>query len=229
MFGTIPTHAFIILLLTFLLAGCDPQTRHQTLTFFFTGVPPLGEIEDPLTPSPITIPDTPSIVTSKFALFSHPIWESGTCSPCHDSSSRFKTPGSHKKSAKIFSIGGGMPGELLLPKTKICIRCHTDKTPIRAITENLWLHNTTARGDCLACHDPHQTKNKNTLRQSPVVLCLPCHNEGSFLITPVHQTEEGCLTCHNPHMGINKSILTKDYQEIKIPAAEVLKQGEMSW
>jgi predicted CXXCH cytochrome family protein len=229
MFGAISSHAFILLLLTFFLTGCDPQTRHQTLTFFFTGVPPLDEIKEQQKPAPTAPPDKQNDVASSPSLFSHPIWESDTCSPCHDSTSRFKIPGSHEKSVKIFRTGGGMPGKLLLPRTRICIQCHTDKTPKRAMTENLWLHNTTAKGDCLACHDPHQTKYKNTLRQQPAVLCLPCHKEGNFLITPVHQTEEGCLTCHNPHMGKNKNILSKDYKEIKIPAAKVPKLGKMGW
>ena len=225
------THTLMILFLTVSLTGCDPQTRYNTLTFFFTGVPPLDAVEEQppvLDPGPIAIPEKPIKVTPTL-LFSHPVWQAGNCSPCHDSTSIFKTPGLDGKSTKVFDTGGGMPGKLILPKTKICIQCHTDKTTMRALTENLWLHNTTAKGDCLACHDPHQSKNKKTLRQPTVVLCLPCHKEGHYLTTPVHQTEEECLACHNPHMGINKNLLTKEYKEIKIQALQVPDPKKSEW
>lgn len=94
------------------------------------------------------------------------------------------------------------------------------------MTENLWLHNTTAKGECLACHDPHQSSNSKTLLQPRAVLCLPCHKEGNYLTTPVHQTEEECLSCHNPHMGINKNLLTKEYKEIKKQAVQVSELGK---
>jgi predicted CXXCH cytochrome family protein len=206
------------------LTGCEPQTRHQALTFFFTGVPPLeeeskpvAEIKDQPTPPPVMIPDTPAPVAPQ-PLFSHPVWASGTCTPCHESTGTFSTPGVKRSPATVFKTGGGMPGgKLTLAKNEICTQCHRDKTAKRALADNLWLHNTTAKGDCLACHDPHQSNNEKTLRQPPSILCLPCHKEGKFLATPVHQKGEECLSCHNPHMGIDKNLLTKEYKEIKMP------------
>ncbi len=213
-------HTLMILLFAVPLAGCNPQTRHKALTFFFTGVPPLDAIEkQPAArePKPITTPEKPIKVTPA-RLFSHPVWQAGRCSSCHDTTATFMTPGLNGKSTKIFETGGGMPGKLILPKNKICLQCHTDKTPMRALEDNLWLHNTTAKGNCLACHDPHQSKHKSILRQPTAVLCLPCHKKGLYLTTPIHQTKKECLSCHNPHMGINKNLLTKEYKEIKIQA-----------
>jgi predicted CXXCH cytochrome family protein len=216
----------MIFLLTASLTGCEPQARHQVLTFFFTGVPPLEET-GPVTESKEQPTPPPAKILGKSAppapkpLFSHPVWAAGNCAPCHEGSGIFLTPGVNRKPTDVFDSGGGMPGKLTLTKNEICTQCHRDKTPQRALADNLWLHNTSAKGDCLACHDPHQSKNEKILRKAPSILCLPCHKESKSLATPVHQTGEGCLSCHNPHMGINKNLLTKEYKEIKMPVALV--------
>ncbi len=223
----VPAHIFIILFLTaLLLSGCEPQKQHQVLTFFFTGVPPLDENEEVVEDKNQSTPPAAKIIAKPAPeapkpLFSHPVWAAGTCNPCHETSGTFSTPGITKTQTKVFQTGGGMPGKLTLPKNEICIQCHKDKTSKRALIDNLWLHNTTAKGDCLACHDPHQSNNEKTLRQPPSILCLPCHKEGPFLATPVHQTGEECLSCHNPHMGLDKNLLIKEYKEIKSPVVLV--------
>jgi len=222
----VSAHIAMILSLTALLAGCEPQARHQVLTFFFTGVPPLdasesvAEVKEQPSPSPATILEKPAQAAPK-PLFSHPVWAAGTCNPCHESMGTFGTPGVKRTPATVFETGGGKPGKLTLPKNELCTQCHKDKTAKRAMTDNLWLHNTAAKGDCLTCHDPHQSNNVKTLRQAPSILCLPCHKEGKFLATPAHQKGEECLSCHNPHMGIDKNLLTKEYKEIKIPVVLV--------
>lgn len=219
-------HIFSMLLFTASLTGCEQKTRHQALTFFFTGVPPLektGQIAEVKEQPNLTsdkIPKKP-VQEAPELLFSHPVWASGNCTPCHEGTGTFLTPGVKRTTATVFKTGGGMPGKLTLAKNELCSQCHKDKKPQRALADNLWLHNTTAMGDCLACHDPHQSKNEKTLRQAPSILCLPCHKEGPFLATPVHQTGEECLSCHNPHMGIDKKLLTKEYKEIKVPVALV--------
>lgn len=228
----VSAHIFMILLFTTSLTGCEPHTRHQVLTFFFTGVPPLEEsepvakIQEQPTPPPAKILEKPGPAASQ-TLFSHPVWAAGTCTPCHESMSTFSTPGVKKTLTTVFESGGGMPGgKLTLAKNELCTQCHKDKTPKRALADNLWLHNTTAKGDCLTCHDPHQSNNAKTLRQAPAIICLPCHKEGKFLTTPVHQTKDECLSCHNPHMGINKNLLTKEYKEVKTPV--VLAPGDQN-
>ncbi len=220
----VSVHIIMILFLTALLAGCEPQARHQVLTFFFTGVPPLdeagsvAEVKEPPQPTHAKIPEKPTLNIQK-PLFSHPVWASGTCNPCHESTGTFSTPGVTRSPSTVFKTGGGKPGRLILAKNELCIQCHKDKTQKRAMTDNLWLHNTTAKGDCLTCHDPHQSNNAKTLRQAPSLICLPCHKEGKFLATPTHQKGEECLSCHNPHMGLDRNLLKKEYKEIKKPVA----------
>lgn len=220
----VPVHIAMLVLLVSSLAGCDPQTRHRTLTFFFTGVPPLQEqehteeISTPV-PSQTTANDKHTKIAQK-TLYSHPVWAAGSCNPCHENAGSFSTPGVEKRSAAVFSKGGGMPGgKLTRPKRELCTQCHTDKTPRRALVDKLWLHNTTAKGDCLACHDAHQSSHDKILLQPSAQLCLPCHKEGSYKETPAHQNDAACLLCHNPHMGVNKHLLTKEYREQKTNAA----------
>lgn len=217
-------HIVMCLLLTTVLLGCEPKDRQRLRTFFFTGVPPLEEtrqieeLKDQPSPEVIETKVTGSTET----LFSHPLWLAGACDPCHITTGTFRVPGIPKKSVLEFKTGGGMVGKLNLPKNKICTQCHADKAPQRALAENLWLHNTTAKGDCIVCHDPHQSKNPKTLRQPLARICtFPCHEQGKFMMTPAHQTKNDCLSCHNPHMGIDKKLLTKEYKEKKTVVATV--------
>ncbi len=205
------------LITTACFVACEQKTKHKVLTFFFTGVPELEE-KTP-TDDPEVLPTKPKKkmpLSSGQVLYSHPLWKKGACGSCHQTRSTFDIGGVKEKSIRSFSTGGGMPGLLILPKNKICTQCHKDKIPKRALAENLWLHNTTAKGECLACHDPHQSVYEKELRKSPAVICfLVCHEKGNYLSTLAHQTGEECLSCHNPHMGVNKNLLTKEYKEIK--------------
>lgn len=112
-----------------------------------------------------------------------------------------------------------MPGPLLAGKDKLCSSCHTDKTGLRAIKDQLWLHNPTAKGDCLACHDAHQSKYSGVLHKPADQICLPCHPADKLAGLPMHrQGNEPCLSCHNPHMGKDRRLLKLEYQEVKQPA-----------
>lgn len=222
--------------------GCAPQTRHDLLTFFFTGVPPLeapasdaaGQKRAEQIPSRRQEHDQsfgrhaavqPQADPAKAApqkprFYSHPIWYDGDCAACHQGSGifGFQAARQQKKPVgeRIFHGGGGMPGALLSPKEMLCTGCHTDKTGIRAIKEQLWLHNTTAKGDCLACHDAHQSGNPGVLRRPADQLCQTCHTTEKLAGIPMHRGgTEPCLSCHNPHMGKDRSLLTRDYREVR--------------
>ena len=242
----LPLYRFALLMTVILLsmatAGCSSQTRHEVLTFFFTGVPPLEETSSGDKSGPddavvvkhtqtqknstslknaAAVPEKPlPIVPEAPRLFSHTVWAEGECSSCHEGSDTFGfttvvKPGKSATS-KIFYAGGGMPGKLLQPKEKICLPCHKDKSGLRAIKDQLWLHNPVARGDCLSCHDAHQGKYQGVLRKSPDQLCSSCHPQTKLAATAMHRDEKApCLSCHNPHMGIDRSLLTKDYQEVE--------------
>jgi predicted CXXCH cytochrome family protein len=86
---------------------------------------------------------------------------------------------------------------------KVCLNCHSDKdaTQIKG-----HVHQPAAR-DCLTCHDPHASANKNQLLKATSGekkdnLCLTCHNQG--LNVPEKGSRHaaldmGCDTCHTTH------------------------------
>lgn len=231
-----------VILLSMATGGCSSQTRHTVLTFFFTGVPPLEEKSSggKSVPNDATVAKKSQtqkngksqktaaagtekplpIVPEAPRLFSHTVWAEGECSSCHEGSGTFGftavvKPGKSVAS-KVFYAGGGMPGKLRQPKEKICLPCHKNKGGLRAIKEQIWLHNPVARGDCLACHDAHQGKYQGVLRKSPDQLCSSCHPQTKLVATAMHRDEKApCLSCHNPHMGRDRNLLTKDYQEVE--------------
>ena len=225
----------VLFLWAVVLSGCSPQARHTLLTFFFTGVPPLESEQRPAaSPGPIVTADQQSVpvlqddeapaVTAppkpKQEYYSHPLWEDGSCAACHQVNKLFSfTPGAaggKRKTTPVFYAGGGMPGPLLKPKDTLCNECHTDKAGRRAIRENLWIHNPAAKGECLACHDAHQSRLTGVLRMPTDQLCRSCHTEEKLAALPTpHQGEGPCLSCHNPHLGKDRRLLTAEYREVK--------------
>jgi predicted CXXCH cytochrome family protein len=87
---------------------------------------------------------------------------------------------------------------------KLCIQCHADKD---VATAKGSVHSPNVR-DCLKCHDPHQSANKNQLLK-PIAgptskdnLCLDCHKTGTTVDTKTgsrHAVLDGCDTCHTIH------------------------------
>ncbi len=87
---------------------------------------------------------------------------------------------------------------------KLCLQCHSDKDAAQIKGR---VHSPAVR-DCIKCHDPHTSDNKNQLLK-PVSgatatenLCLRCHNIG--VNTPDKGSRHaaldmGCDTCHVTH------------------------------
>ena len=85
----------------------------------------------------------------------------------------------------------------------LCLTCHADKD---ASKTKGTVHPPAVR-DCLKCHDPHTTDNKNQLLK-PVVgdkkanLCLSCHNQGENVPEKGSRhaaLDMGCDACHVTH------------------------------
>ena len=85
----------------------------------------------------------------------------------------------------------------------LCLTCHADK---KAADIKGTVHPPAVR-DCLTCHDPHSSDNKNQLLKPPSGdakenLCLSCHQTG--LHVPENGSrhaalDAGCDTCHITH------------------------------
>ena len=85
----------------------------------------------------------------------------------------------------------------------LCITCHADKD---AATLKGTVHPPAVR-DCIKCHDPHSSENKNQLLKATAGdkganLCLDCHSQG--LSVPEKGSHHaaldmGCDSCHVTH------------------------------
>ena len=116
-----------------------------------------------------------------------------------------------------FRKGMVSPGPLVRPRQELCLRCHKDKSAAEALAKGLRLHPTSAKGDCYACHDPHQSTIPYMLLKKPQQICIPCHTDPKIMELAAHKQPGECLTCHNPHLGKNRLLLKKDYKEVKHP------------
>jgi len=213
------------------------------LNFFFTGVPTPEEIErqkkeaeekrkkktDQKKPSAAELakisdkpPKEKEVLLKSQKIYSHTPYAEGQCNGCHIGGStsfrRFRSKGTNS----TFSKGGGIPGVLIAPRKKLCIKCHESLSPGKASSSGLWLHTTAAKGDCDACHAPHQSEYPNILLNKSEDICKECHPSDKIMNIPDHKKPGECLDCHNPHLGKNRRLLKKDHQEEKHPIKQTL-------
>ena len=86
---------------------------------------------------------------------------------------------------------------------KLCLTCHSDKDAAQIKGH---VHKPAVR-DCLQCHDPHVSDNKNQLLKATSGdqkdnLCLTCHTQGSNVPAKGSRhaaLDMGCETCHVTH------------------------------
>lgn len=81
------------------------------------------------------------------------------------------------------------------PITELCLNCHDN--PLAAAVQ----HPPVVEGDCVFCHNPHQSDQPALLTAPQGELCLQCHDEAAFRGVSVHGpvTTNQCSACHNPH------------------------------
>ncbi len=190
-----------------LTIGCDKYSRHEILTFFFTGVPPIAVDEEQvkLTYSKKTEEAKPTNWPSV-----HGPYAAKECDQCHIMQGIF----TEKTSGAIPSFED-LPQELLLPKNEICMECHTTKSFASASTRELWIHGPVSVGMCKTCHHHHQSGFPYLLlKESSIELCSQCHIEELISDIDDHLRDLECTVCHNPHVGKNRFLLKKEFFEI---------------
>jgi predicted CXXCH cytochrome family protein len=105
----------------------------------------------------------------------------------------------------------------------LCLTCHADKN---AADLKGTVHPPAVR-DCLKCHDPHTTDNKNQLLKptsgrANENLCLTCHKQGLNVSDKGSRhaaLDMGCETCHVTHKVGEKGKIEFDYHLTKAPPA----------
>lgn len=155
-----------------------------------------------------------------------PKQDSATCAQCHEN----KTKGKSVHTAIAMGCDSCHQVrvnkdvtriKLIAPTTVgVCVSCHADKkaSDIQGV-----VHPPAVR-DCIKCHDPHQTDNKNQLLKptsgdsKDSNLCLGCHKMG--LNVPPEGSRHaaldmGCETCHITHKTGERGKREFDYHLTK--------------
>jgi len=180
-----PTSIGLMLLVFFgiFVVSCDEVERYKTLTFFFDGVPPLGQEE---------------LINSNFqeSTQTRPkqLWyvhePQKDCTLCHGK----------RKQQRGFSL----QVRLTAPVPKLCYGCHADYTVSAS-----FVHGPVAIGQCLFCHNPHKSKIEHLLKEPEPKLCYLCHDINTVELIPAHFTNQqfACTGCHNAHASPVKALL----------------------
>ena len=177
------TRATILILVLILCVSCSVKEHHQTLAFFFDGVPDPNlsaqtveerAVENDSAPDDRAV-DEGRNASKQQVQSVHSPYQERACDSCHDrSSSSFLTA----------------------PADELCFLCH-DSEPF----EMAYVHGPVAVAACTACHQPHQSKEPYLLLNPVMDVCMSCHAKADVEQNDNHDMETVCTECHNPHSG----------------------------
>jgi predicted CXXCH cytochrome family protein len=211
-----------VLIAAVAVSGCSQATRHDVLTFFFTGVPEPGEEAAAEARADAAVAAREERRRKKKApkqvqFFKHGPYGAGQCERCHATaaSKPFRTGKARVSDAAVAQAPSFGP-RLAFPWEELCVTCHSEKSPAAAKANGLWQHGPVAKGRCTLCHSPHQSKRQYTLlKENNVELCTQCHSINDLQITVQHKQDPtaDCISCHNPHVGRSPSLLKAEYDE----------------
>ncbi|MHC4111826.1 MAG: cytochrome c3 family protein [Planctomycetota bacterium] len=174
--------------------SCDEVERHQVLTFFFDGVPPLdGEVtaEDSRMEADYRRRQGQQVMEQSEAVwFVHEPWKNRNCNNCHE-----------KKGKGRLALSQSI---VIAPVPELCYQCHTDYPAIEP-----YVHGPVAVGDCLFCHKSHKSRIAGLLKEEEPMLCYECHETIDAAEIPGHPDEPIllCTNCHDPHAGLTRMLL----------------------
>jgi predicted CXXCH cytochrome family protein len=110
--------------------------------------------------------------------------------------------------------------KLLTTAAMVCFDCHVKmKAPAR------YEHAPFASGECLTCHDPHQSSEKYLLKRAGQSLCYECHLSTELGQAKEHQNmgTTYCTVCHDPHKG--EKYFLKATAQISAPPAPGIEKA----
>ncbi len=197
-------------------AACSVEDHYELLSFFFDGVPTPEELaarraaaEQPETLSPEAMTSLSN--EERNALLArhveaiqvseHPPVKQGLCEKCHT-----RRPNSGAVGTQWL---GDIP-QLVAPPDELCFRCH--EAP-----KGTYLHGPAASGNCIVCHQAHESLNPHLLRLAEQKeLCSACHVPGETLLS--EEEHEGyqdldCVACHDPHSSERPHLLRDGWED----------------
>jgi len=181
----------ILLLAWFLLGAililigpsCSSQKNYKVLSFFFDGVP------DPNAPIVAEGSEQTGTGSSpKFLSIVHKPYAEGKCSECHEGdTSKFES------FQKVSS--------------EVCMKCHA-----QVINQFPVMHGPVSSGECLLCHNPHESSVRGMLNDDAPAVCAQCHVSEFLPQDPEHQDpKRSCLECHVAHGAEKHGLLLSTY------------------
>jgi len=171
------------------VAGCKSAGDRKWLGYFFDGVPsgtvpagPAAPAGDTNEPAPLSVR---AVLPKEPETHYHSPFIQNRCAECHASKS-------------------GMG--LLAPPRDLCFNCHTNFLAGKKVR-----HTPVESGDCLSCHSPHQSPNKNLLLKPAGEMCLDCHDNPAEKAKFKHQPAQNgdCMACHDAHASNQKKLVLK--------------------
>ena len=152
------------------LAACSGPSGQRVLTFFFDGVPPRQALGPGRGQPGGPVPG--GVVPARRE---HGPYAAKLCDGCHEA---------------------GRGNALVLPKNRLCGRCHVLGGGKR------YVHGPLNAGGCLVCHDPHTSRNPYLLVSASAEFCVRCHDRRALRAVEGHDGTDGpCTTCHEAHMS----------------------------
>ena len=190
-------------------AGCASMTKRDWLSLFFDGVPPPPG-SAPASPQAQRVDDEGYPVFLRPTLppppapvmHRHAPYADNTCTACHES--KF-SQGMKKK-----------------PK-ELCFSCHDNFLATAKVK-----HAPAEGGECLACHNPHQSEQKHLLLRKGKALCGECHDDvakGKVKHAPAEAGE--CLACHGPHASEQKFLLLRKGKALCLECHDDVTAGKV--
>jgi len=124
----------------------------------------------------------------------------GQCVVCH-------TSGNPKHPTKSVTTDFKLQAE----GKELCYLCH------ESMDDQKVVHAPIEMGDCVSCHDPHQSDTELMLtRKTTSDLCFSCHEDNKITRNMVHGPVAAgdCNICHNPHSAAFDGLVEMEGAEL---------------
>jgi predicted CXXCH cytochrome family protein len=175
------------------LVSCDEHARHEALTFFFDGVPPMRVVQPAEGVADADVQKTTQTNQTPTWYVHEPRKD---CTLCHGKRERtwWPAPKAH----------------LIELPPKLCYGCHDNYAASAP-----FVHGPVAVGQCLLCHEHHKSRFEHLLKEPPPTLCYQCHDAETVQSIPEHITKQqyACTDCHYAHASSTRPLLKPSYQK----------------